>query len=71
MSRLLHKLRRRIEASRLSRYEIAKRAGLQQSQLSRLMSGERGLSVDALERLSEALDLDIVIRPKRRRRKAR
>ncbi len=33
-----------------------------------LMSGERGLSIDALEQLAEYLGLEIVIRPKRRRR---
>ena len=44
---------------------------IEQSQLSRFVSGERGLIVDALERLADALELEIVVRPRRSRRKGR
>ena len=60
-----------IEASDKTRYRIAKDISISQTQLSRLMSGERGLSIDSLERLADYLGLEIVMRPKRRRRKGR
>ncbi len=33
----------------------------------RLMSGERGLSMEALEKLANYLDLEIIVRPRRRK----
>lgn len=71
MGRLLDELRDAIEASGKTRYRIAQESGIAESVLSRLMSGERGLSIDALETLAEYLGLEIVMRPKRRRRNAR
>ena len=71
MARILDAICDAIEASDKTRYRIAKDTGISQTQLSRLMSGERGLSIDALERLVDYLGLEIVIRPKRRRRKGR
>ena len=50
---------------------IAAGAGVARSQLSRLLSGERGLSADTIERLAAYLKLEIVIRPKRGARKGR
>ncbi len=61
-------LRRAIEASGKTRYRIAEEAGIAQSQLSRLMSGECGLSFETAERLANNLGLEIVIRPKRSRK---
>ena len=52
----------------MTRYRIAKESNLSQSQLSRLMSGERGLSIEALEVLAECLGLEITIRPKKRKK---
>ena len=71
MGRLLNQIRDAIGASGESRYRIAKETGIAESVLSRLMSGKRGLSIDALETLADYLGLDIVMRPKRRRRKGR
>jgi len=50
----------------MSRYEIAKQTGIEQSALSRFMSGERGLSTSTLDRLGELLDLEIVMHKPRR-----
>lgn len=69
MGQILDAIREAIEASGKTRYRIAQESGVAESALSRLMSGERGLSIDALERLADALDLEISIRPKRRRRR--
>ena len=46
----------------MTRYEIAKRTGIQQSALSRFMAGERGLSTLTLDKLVELLDLEVVKR---------
>ena len=69
MKELLQTIRRTIEMSGQTRYRIAQGSGIAQSQLSRLMSGESGLSLETTERLADYLGLEIVIRPKRRRTK--
>ncbi len=43
---------------------IAKGAGVARSQISRLLSGERGLNTDTIERLAKYLGLRITIEPK-------
>lgn len=69
MSQLISAMRKAIVASKKSRYRIALDTGIAQSQLSRLMSGEQGLSVETMERLAEYLGLEIVIRPQHRKDK--
>ena len=69
MGQLISEIKKAIQASGQTRYRIAKESGVAQSQLSRLMSGERGLSLDAVEQLADYLGLEIIIRPKRRRTK--
>ena len=54
------RVRMEIESSKLSRYRIAKDTGIEESALSRFMSGERGLSMEALDALFEYFKLDIV-----------
>ena len=61
-------IRRLVDASGMSRYEIAKRTGIDQSAMSRFMSGERGLSSTALDALGELLDLQVVVRGAKRKR---
>lgn len=62
-------LRRAVERSGMSRYVIAKETGIAQSMLSRFVTGRRGLSLDAVDRLAAFLKLELVAR--RARRKAR
>lgn len=71
MAQLIESIRAAIEASGETRYRIAKDTGIAESQLSRLMNGERGLSVDTLERLADYLGLRIVIEPKSKTTKGR
>lgn len=66
MANLTSKLVAAIEASGLTRYAIAKRSGVSQAQLSRLVHGLQGVSVETAERLADALGLEVIIRPKRR-----
>lgn len=59
--------RKAILKSGQTRYRIAEETGIGQPQLSRLMSGECGLSVEAAERLADYLGLEIILRPKQRK----
>jgi len=47
--RVSDQIRRLVETCGISRYEIAKLTGIDDSALSRFMSGERGLSMKALD----------------------
>lgn len=67
MSTILDNIRQCIRDSDKSRYVLAKECGVSESQLSQLMAGTKGLSYDALERLVEALGMEIIIRPRTRR----
>jgi len=55
-----------IEASGETRYQIAKGAGVSQSQLSRLFTGESDLSTATIGRIAEHLGLELILRPKRK-----
>lgn len=68
---MLNALREAIERADESQYSISKGADVNRSQLSRLLSGERGLSIDSAERIAEYLGLEIILRPKARKRKGR
>ena len=52
---------RTIDASGLTRYEISQRSGVSQSQLSRLVSGERSVSLDVAERILAAVDVRLML----------
>ena len=61
-------LQQAIEDSGLSRYRISQKSGVEQSALSRFLSGERGLSTSSLDKLAELLDLELVTRgPKKKK----
>jgi transcriptional regulator with XRE-family HTH domain len=55
-------LRLAVEQSGMTRYVIAKETGIAQSMLSRFVTGRRGLSLDAVDRLSAFLKLELVSR---------
>jgi len=63
MSKILDAIRKAIEAGDKTRYQLSKETGLDQAQLSRLMSGAGAMSYENLERLADALGLEIIIRP--------
>jgi len=65
MSRILEIVRKAIEASDKTRYRLSKETGIDQAQLSRFVNHKEGLSMVNLERLTEALDLEIIVRPRR------
>jgi len=53
-------LRLAVERSPLSRYELAKRTGVEQASLSRFVHGKCGLSQDAIDALGKLLKLRLV-----------
>lgn len=67
MSKVLKAIRDAITESGKTRYTISKQTGIDQSQLSRLMQGRTGLSLETLEKLTEFLGLEIVIRARRKK----
>jgi transcriptional regulator with XRE-family HTH domain len=60
LSTLQDQLRRIIDKSGMSRYEIANAAGLDHATMSRFYTGERGLSMAALESLAEVLKIKLI-----------
>ena len=68
MAPILDDIRKAIRASGKSRYRMSKDLGISEGQLSELMAGTKGLSVEAVERLVEYLGLEVVIRPKQQRK---
>lgn len=71
MGQLTEAIAAAIKASDQTPYAIAKGAGVARSQLSRLLSGERGLDTETIERLADYLGLRITIEPKAKTRKER
>jgi transcriptional regulator with XRE-family HTH domain len=58
-------LRQAIDDSGLTRYQIAKETGIDESALAKFFNGHRGLSMDALNALGECLQLRITLGRKR------
>ena len=64
-ARISERLRQAIAAAAdagISRYRISKETGVEQSALSRFMSGERGLDLSSVEKLAAYLELELVNR---------
>ena len=61
------RIREAIEKAEVTRYRIAQETGIQQSALSRFVSGERGLSQEAIDALAEFFGLELVARGKQKR----
>jgi transcriptional regulator with XRE-family HTH domain len=71
MAKLTNAIRAAVKASDHTPYAIAKGANVARSQLSRLLSGESGMTVDTIERLADYLGLRITIEPKGKTTKGR
>jgi transcriptional regulator with XRE-family HTH domain len=57
-------LRRAIRECEMTRYAISVRTGIDQGTLSKFMKGERGLSLSAIDKVMDALGLEI--RPRKK-----
>mgnify|MGYP002783803940 FL=1 len=71
MAKLTSEIRAAVKASDQTPYAIAKGANVARSQLSRLLSGKSGMTVDTIERLADYLGLRITIEPKDKTTKGR
>ena len=60
---LTEALRRAIRSSKITVYEIAKRAGVSQIVISRFLSGERDIRMATADKLAEVLGLELTVRP--------
>jgi len=67
---LTDQLRQAIDDSGLTRYQIAKETGIDESALAKFYNGNRGLSMEALNALGEYLELTIIMgrRPSKKER---
>jgi len=61
MKLLTDQLRQAIDDSGLTRYEIAKQTGIDESALAKFYNGHRGLSMEALNALGVCLQLKITL----------
>ena len=64
---LSDQVRQAVKASDLSRYRIWQETGIDQAALSRFVHGEAGISLEALDKLADLLDLHITTGQSRRR----
>ena len=69
--KLSDQLRQAIDSSGMSRYAIAKAIGLDQSVLSRFMTGKSGLAVETIDKIGGLLGLRIVAQKKPSKGKGR
>jgi transcriptional regulator with XRE-family HTH domain len=58
---LTDQLRQAIDDSGLTRYQIAKETGINESALAKFYNGRRGLSMDGLNALGKYLQLTIIL----------
>ncbi len=64
MGTIFQALLQAIKRAKVSRYRMAKDLGIDQSVLSRFMSGEIGLTVANVEKIADYLGLEIVFQAK-------
>ena len=60
-TKLTDQLRQAIDDCGLTRYEIAKQTGIDESALAKFYNGHRGLSMEAMNALGECLELTIIL----------
>ena len=70
-AKLSDQIRRAVDDCGRTRYRISKETAIDQSTLSRFMSGERGLPMNTLDKLADYLDLNITVGKGRKPRKSR
>ena len=68
MSEIRKAIREAVEADERSRYRLAKETGISEPMLCLFMQGKRGMTLDRLELLADHLNLEITIRPRRRKK---
>lgn len=66
--KLSDQFREAIDASEMTRYRIAVKAGIGHATLSRFMNRKAGLSLGSFDRLGDILELELVARHSRENR---
>ena len=69
MSQITDKLRQAIQKGPKSRYVLWQETGIEQAVLCRFAAGTRGLTIETIEKLAPALDYELVLRKKTKKRK--
>ena len=69
--RFSDQLRRAVESSDKTRYQISKETGIDQGNLARFVNQGAGLSMDSVDKLCECLGLRLVVEGKAPRKKGR
>ncbi len=68
MSAIYDTIRKVIAESDKTRYRLWQETGISQAQLCEFLHGRRGMSMESLETLAEALGLEIIVRPAKRKK---
>ncbi len=68
MSAIYDAIRKAIAGGGKTRYRLWQETGISQAQLCEFLHGRRGMSIENLEALAEALGLEIVVRPAKRKK---
>ncbi len=68
MSAIYDTIRKVIAESDKTRYRLWQETGISQAQLCEFLHGRRGMSVENLETLAQALGLEITVRPAKRKK---
>jgi transcriptional regulator with XRE-family HTH domain len=63
--KLSDQLRQAIADSGLTRYRISQATGISEAGLGKFVHGERGLSLESIDRLAEFLNLELTVRKAR------
>jgi len=71
MATMSDTVRRAIRQCGLTQYQIAKQTDISEGGLSRFMRGQRDLTLGKLEQIADVIGVQLVIDPKKRRRKGR
>jgi transcriptional regulator with XRE-family HTH domain len=66
---LMDQIREAIRTSGKQPIRLAEELGISRSTLSKLMHEERSLSINLLEQLAAVLDLEIILRPRKKKGK--
>ncbi len=68
MSVIYDAIRKAIAKSEKTRYRMWQETGISQAQLCEFLHGRRGMSIENLETLAQALGLEITVRPAKRKK---
>ncbi len=68
VSAIYDAIRKVIAESGKTRYRLWQETGISQAQLCEFLHGRRGMSMVSLETLAEALGLEIIVRPAKRKK---